>query len=204
MRPASLIAALTLGLLSATPSVAQTASENVYAQAARTQFGYIQDLLAKAAEKAGEDVYSFKPTPEVRSFAGVLGHAADGNVLLCKVASGQTDIASVLKDLPSFQTREKKTAKADVIAALKESRAVCESVFAQLDDVSGKQKVAWFGDTQMPKLLVLMQATSHSWEHYGNLVTYMRLKGIVPPSSEGQPPPPKRSATETRTAETGR
>lgn len=205
MRPASVIAALALGLLCARPTLAQTASDKVYTEAARTQFGYIQDLLVKAAEKAGEDVYSFKPTPEVRSFAGVLGHAADGNVLLCKVASGQTDIASVLKDLPSFQAREKKTAKADVIAALKESRAVCESVFAQLTDANGKQLVTWFGDTQMPKLLVMMQATSHAWEHYGNLVTYMRLKGMVPPSSEQQPPPPpKRSSIEAVPAETAR
>jgi len=197
MRPGSFIAALAIALLCATPTLAQTASENVYTEAARTQFGYVQDLLVKAAEKVGEDVYSFKPTPEVRSFAGVLGHAADGNILLCKVASGQTDIASVLKNLPSFQVHEKKTAKADLIAALKESRSACESVFAQLTDANGRQKVAWFGDTQMPKLLVMMQATSHAWEHYGNLVTYMRLKGIVPPSSEQQPPPPKRSWIET-------
>jgi uncharacterized damage-inducible protein DinB len=106
-------------------------------------------------------------------------------MLLCGVASGKaTDFDKIMKDLSSVQVHEKKTAKAELIAALKESSAYCESVFAQLNDTTGREQVAWFGGQKMPKLMVLAMSTSHAWEHYGNLVTYMRLKDIVPPSSE--------------------
>jgi uncharacterized damage-inducible protein DinB len=81
------------------------------------------------------------------------------------------------------QIHEKKSSKADIIAALKETQAFCESIFAKMTDASGQETISWFGGT-MPKLMVLTMTTSHAWEHYGNLVTYMRLKGIVPPSSE--------------------
>jgi uncharacterized damage-inducible protein DinB len=176
-------------LLCASSARAQTPADNAYTEAARKQYAYIQDLVMRSAEKATDEVYGFKPTPEVRSFAGVLGHIADANRLLCGIAAGQTDVDAVMKDLPSFQVHEKKTAKADLVAALKESRAYCESELGKLTDANGRQSVKWFGNQQMPKLSMFAMATSHAWEHYGNLVTYMRLKGIVPPSSEQQPPP---------------
>ena len=179
-------------LLSAGSALAQTPAENLYAEAARKQYAYIQDLVMRSAEKAGDDVYGFKPTPEVRSFAGVLGHIADANKLLCGIAAGRTDVDAVMKDLPALQVHEKKTAKPDLLAALKESRAFCESELATLTDANGRETVKWFGNQQMPKLSMFSLATSHAWEHYGNLVTYMRLKGIVPPSSEQQPPPSSR------------
>lgn len=56
-----------------------------------------------------------------------------------------------------------------------------------LVDATGQETVAWFGGQKMPKLLALTMNNGHAWEHYGNLVTYMRLKGIVPPSSERAP-----------------
>ena len=61
----------------------------------------------KTAEKVGEDLYSFKPTPDVRSLGGVLGHIADGNKLLCTVASGEPiDFEKMMKDLSAVQVRE--------------------------------------------------------------------------------------------------
>jgi uncharacterized damage-inducible protein DinB len=179
-------------LLCASSALAQTPAEDLYTDAARRQYAYIQDLVMRSAEKAPDDVFGFKPTPEVRSFAGVLGHIADANMLLCRIAAGQTDVDAVMKDLPSLQVHEKKTTKTDLVAALKESRAFCEGELAKTTDASGRQTVKWFGNQQMPKLSMFALVTSHGWEHYGNLVTYMRLKGVVPPSSEQQPPPPSR------------
>jgi uncharacterized damage-inducible protein DinB len=165
---------------------AQSNAPGVYAGGVQKQFQEIQALVMKTAEKVGEELYPFKPTPEVRSLGGVLGHAADGNMLLCRVAAGEkVDFDAIMKgDLASIQINEKKTAKADLISALKESGAYCDSVFAKLTDTTGMETVAWFGGEKMPKLLILTMAMGHLWEHYGNLVTYMRLKGIVPPSSE--------------------
>jgi uncharacterized damage-inducible protein DinB len=171
---------------------AQAPSADPYTKGARRAYENIQNLVMRSAEKIGDDLYAFKPTPEVRSMAGVIGHIADANNLLCSVAAGKRTVAEIMKDLPAVQVHEKKTSKAELIAALKESRAYCGTVFDAMTDASGQETVAWFGPEPMPKLLVLTMATSHAWEHYGNLVTYMRLKGIVPPSSEQPPPPPSR------------
>jgi uncharacterized damage-inducible protein DinB len=186
MRIVSLIAAFTF--LGAGSALAQASGDKTYTDGVHRQYQRIQALVLKTAEKVGQELYSFKPTPEVRSMAGVLGHVADGNKLLCTAASGESvDFAKVMKD-PSFvQVHEKKTTKADIIAALNETKAFCDSVFAKLSDATGQEPVVWFGGQKMPKLLILTMATSHAWEHYGNLVTYMRLKGIVPPSSEATP-----------------
>ena len=180
-----IVLAAAASLSCAAPIYAQSTTPNVYTSEAHQQYQYIQGLILRAAEKVGEDVYPFKPTPAVRSLGGVLGHIADANMLLCGAASGKpTDFDKIMKDLSLVQIHEKKTAKAELIAALKESSAYCDSVFAKLDDTTGREPVAWFGGEKMAKLMMLATCTSHAWEHYGNLVTYMRLKDIVPPSSE--------------------
>ena len=173
-----------LVMLVGSPALAQVPAANPYTKSVRDQFDYIQRLVMRSAETIAEDLYSFKPTPEVRSVAGLLGHIADTNNLFCGFAAGKIDVATAMKDLPSLQVHEKKTAKAELIAGLKESGAYCQSVFDGFTDANGQEPVLLFGQQPVPKLLVLTMVTSHTWEHYGNLVTYMRLKGIVPPSSE--------------------
>jgi uncharacterized damage-inducible protein DinB len=131
-----------------------------------------------------DENYSFKPSPEVRSFGQLVGHVADANYMFAAMATGET---------PTPRDIEKtKTSKADLVVALKDSFAACEKVFAMTDtELSAPMKL--FGrDTTRFGLVGLM--IGHNWEHYGNMVTYMRIKGIVPPSSEprpGTPAPPK-------------
>lgn len=141
----------------------------------KSQAETIRSLVLRTAEKVPEDVYAFKPTPEVRSLGALLGHIADGNNLLCGVAA--TGKANV------DQSNEKKTTRADLVAALKASYAACDKVFAETTDANATTPVDFFGDKQT-RLGMLAFNNSHMWEHYGNLVTYMRLKNIVPPSSE--------------------
>jgi uncharacterized damage-inducible protein DinB len=180
--------AAVFALLGVAPAVAQPGGARTYTEGVQRQYQQIQALVLKTAEKVGEDLYAFKPTPEVRSLGGVLGHVADGNRLLCGIASGQgPDVETVMKNPSAVQVHEKKTSKAEIIAALNETKAFCDSVFTKLSDATGQETVTWFGGQKMPKLIMLTLATSHAWEHYGNLVTYMRLKGIVPPSSERPP-----------------
>ena len=81
------------------------------------------------------------------------------------------------------QANEKKTTRADLVAALKASYAACDKVFAATTDANATTPVDFFGQKQT-RLGMLAFTNSHMWEHYGNLVTYMRLKNIVPPSSE--------------------
>src|SRR4051812_2760394 len=120
-----------IAMLTPAAAFAQAADPRFFTSGVERQYKDIQALILKTAEKVGEDLYSFKPTPEVRSLGGVLGHVADGNYLLCRVAAGEAvDFDKIMKDLSSVQVHEKKTTKSEIIAALNESRAFCESVFA--------------------------------------------------------------------------
>ena len=168
---------LALGMaLTATTLSAQTAGGVApHVAILKTQAETIRTLVLRTAEKVPENLYDFKPTPDVRSISALLGHIADGNNLLCGVAA--TGKANV------DQSNEKKTTRADLVAALKASYAACDKVFGDTTDANATTPVDFFGQKQT-RLGLLAFNNSHMWEHYGNLVTYMRLKNIVPPSSE--------------------
>ncbi len=141
-------------------------------------------ILLRSAEKVPEEQYSFRPTDAVRSFGQVLGHVADSQYLFCSIALGEKN--------PAPKIEQTKTSKADLMAALKDSFSYCDKAYSGMTDASAIEMVKFHGgDT--PKLGVLSVNLVHSVEHYGNLVTYMRLKNIVPPTSEpGFNPVPKR------------
>jgi uncharacterized damage-inducible protein DinB len=156
------------------PALAQDAA-NPMQDSIKTVWTTLKGNLSKTAEKVPEDVWSFKPTPEVRSFAQLIGHVADANFMICSVASGEKP--------PQSGVEKSMTTKADLSRALNDSIAFCDKAIAAMDDKKGMEQVKFFGGNQT-RLGVLAFNNAHSYEHYGNLVTYMRLKGIVPPSSE--------------------
>lgn len=160
-------------LLAALPTSAH--AQDVYSKAAQAQFNMIKGNLLKTAEKVPEELYSFKPTPEVRSLGQLIGHLADANFLICSTVAGEKP--------PQGGFEKNATTKAALTKALADGIAYCDKVGAGLTDASGAAMVSLFG-MQMPKLSVMYFNVEHCNEHYGNLVTYMRLKGIVPPSSE--------------------
>ena len=169
--------ALVFGMVTATATLAAQSGGGVAPHVAilKAQAETIRSLVLRTAEKVPEALYEFKPTPEIRSLGGVIGHIADGNNLLCSMANGD-------KPAPN-PVNEKKTTRADLLAALKASYAACDQVFASTTDANATAPVDFFGQKQT-RLGMLAFTNSHMWEHYGNLVTYMRLKNIVPPSSE--------------------
>jgi uncharacterized damage-inducible protein DinB len=173
-----LLTCLTLTLFAApTIAMAQTASANPATDAVKAQFGMIKNVLNRTAEKVTDDLYSFKATPEVRSIAALIGHIADSQFGMCASAAGEKP--------PQSGIEKSMTTKAQLAKALADSSAYCDKVIAGMDDKKGMEVIKFFtGPT--PRLHVLTFNIAHSYEHYGNLVTYMRLKGIVPPSSEGQ------------------
>jgi uncharacterized damage-inducible protein DinB len=177
-----LAAAIALALLPAAllaqPTAAATgASANPVMQAVKGQFGMVKNVVAKTAEKVPENLYEFKPTPEVRSMGQLLGHIADAQFMMCAAAAGEK--------APQSGLEKSMTTKAQLTKAVADSNAYCDQVIAGLDDKKGVEIVQFFtGPT--PRLNILTFNIAHSYEHYGNLVTYMRLKGIVPPSSEGR------------------
>jgi uncharacterized damage-inducible protein DinB len=147
-----------------------TVSKNVYAIAKN-------DILG-SVEKVPEDMWSYQPTKEVRTFAQLFAHVADGQYEFCGVAS---EGKVVSKDIEKTQTT-----KAGITAALKEAFAYCDAAYAKMTDANAAEMVNLFG-MKMTKLGAMDFNTAHTMEHYGNLVTYMRLKGIVPPSSTPRP-----------------
>jgi uncharacterized damage-inducible protein DinB len=160
------------------------ANDNPYSTFAKIAYSRVSSLLLRSAEKMPEENYSFKPVDGVRTYGQILGHAADAQYLFCSIATGEKN--------PGVKIEESKTSKADLTAALKDAFTYCDKAYASMTDASGAQMVSLFGhDT--PKLGVLTVNNMHNMEHYGNLVVYMRMKGIVPPSSEqSSTPPPKK------------
>ncbi len=167
-----------LGLLTAACAgalCAQTA--NTLSMDTKGMFDGVKNNIVKAAEKMPEENYAFKPVDTVRSFGQLVGHLADANYMFCAAVKGEK--------APAGGIEKGKTSKADLVQGLKDATAYCDSVYAGMSDGAGAEKIKLFG-RERSKLSVLNLNTSHSNEHYGNIVTYMRIKGLVPPSSEGR------------------
>jgi uncharacterized damage-inducible protein DinB len=143
-------------------------------------YSFVSGAVVGAAQKMPEENYSFKPTPDVRSFGQIVGHVADASYMFCSQATGEAN--------PAKDIEKTKTSKADLVAALKDSVAYCNKSFDNMTDAKGSEMVKLF-NFNIAKLTLYSINTAHTDEHYGNMVTYLRLKGIVPPTSENQPAP---------------
>ena len=171
-----MLTAIALAAFALVPSAGfAQATANPYTDAVKAQLAQIKTPIIRTAEKVGEDLYAFKPAPEVRSLGQLLGHIADANYAICGLASGMKPTASGIE--------KSTTTKAALQKAVADSFAFCEQAIASMDDQKGAEPTKTFLGVQ-PRLMILAFNNSHLNEHYGNLVTYMRLKGIVPPSSE--------------------
>lgn len=171
-----------LVLLSAAVASPQTASENPQLASSKAFFEMVRDNILKSVDKMPEDKYGFRPTEQVRTYAQMLAHIAASQFFICNIAK---EGKSMPKDFEKTATT-----KAAIASALKEGFAYCESVYGGLTDSSSVATVPFFGQ-QRTKLSILAFNIAHMMEHYGNLVTYMRINNIVPPSSERPPAPPK-------------
>ena len=138
-------------------------------------WSFVKKNILRSAEKMPEENYGFRPAASVRTFGQVLGHVADSQYYFCSVALGEKNPA------PMFEKTN--TAKADLIEAVKAAAAYCDRAYDGLTEAQGAETVKLF-NRDMPKRDVLTTNTMHGVEHYGNLVVYLRMKGIVPPSSE--------------------
>lgn len=160
-----------LALSSGTMALAQ----NPISDGQKFLFGMIKNNIIRAAEKMPEESYSFKPSADVRSFGQLVGHVADAQYLFCSPVLGKPN--------PGLGIEKGKSSKADLVQAVKDAFAYCDAAYDGMTDAQASAIVKFFGRDQA-KATVLSFNTAHDNEHYGNMVTYMRQKGIVPPSSE--------------------
>jgi uncharacterized damage-inducible protein DinB len=180
-------AVLCLALLAAlaSPSLAQTsdggADELLFPSmpaSLKAMHGVIRRNLAEAAAAMPADEYAFKPTPQVRSFAELIGHVINGNYFFWSQARGEK--ANFGGDY------SKTTDKAALVKALNEALAYCDATYDATTDANVGQAVSVQGrggGKPTTRGQVLMFNTTHNNEHYGNVVVYMRLKNHVPPST---------------------
>ncbi len=160
-------------LLSSLPAAAQ--SPNPVSTTVKGLYDGAKRNLTEAADKMPESEYGFKPTPEVRSFGQLVGHIANGNYSYCAIGKGEKN--------PNATDFEKLTAKADLLKALRDSFTYCDGAYAAATDASLAEMVD-LGREKRTRAFGFVFNVSHDNEHYGNIVTYMRLKGHVPPSTE--------------------
>jgi len=167
-------------LLVATALGAQSpnaAAENPVGNDIRALWRQSTNLLARSAAAVPESSYKFKPTPAVRSFGAIIGHVAGTQYLLCAVALGQ-------KAPAEDEIEKTRSTKGSLIEALNQSTETCQKAYAQSDaELNGAVEV--FGSPGTRRSALMLNST-HNYEHYGNLITYMRMLGMVPPSSQGQ------------------
>jgi uncharacterized damage-inducible protein DinB len=146
----------------------------------------IQRDLLEAAEKMPEADYGFKPTPETRPYGQLVAHIALSQFGGCSALKGETNPKAGEKE----ETERK---KAEYVALLKESAAYCEPVFATLteENILGLVKVR---TNEVARGLFLSGSNSHANEMYGTMAVYLRLKGLVPPTTERQAAAQKKSS----------
>lgn len=153
------------------------AQDNPMANEARQSWGRTMSNVIAAAEKMPEENYSFKPAPESQSFRDLVAHTADSAMGTCTAYSGERKTAGAA----SMQ------AKADLVAALKAAGAACEAAYGSFTDAKATEMIAGRGG-QNSRIGYLYRNTIHIEHEYAQMAVHLRLKGVVPPSSEGRGP----------------
>ena len=119
-----------------------------------------------------EEYYTFRPTPEVRSFGELISHIAESNFEMAAIALGEA--APMQKVAPT---------KTEALEAIKSSFDYLAKARENMTKQQKETMVKFMGGSQ-PAGNVLDFTIFHSLQHYGNVIVYMRLKGMVPPSSQ--------------------
>src|SRR5215210_1392683 len=157
----------------ASPANASTGLPDIIVATMDAGSKHIRTMFTIAADSMSEADFAFRPTPEVRTFAQLLAHVAESNYIFCSSALGESN--------PATDLEKTKTTRADVRQVMIESFDYCDRAFAAMHDEKRAQAMRMFRKTPLPALAVLNFRNYHSPLHWGNAITYMRLRGKVPP-----------------------
>jgi uncharacterized damage-inducible protein DinB len=142
----------------------------------RTAHDVAKGYVTKALAMIPQDKLAYQPTDKVRTMGQLFGHIANASGMICGMASGTK--------MASSGDAEKLTTKADLQKALEASLAFCDKAFASITATNANEPVELFG-MKHTRIGAMAFNNAHNFEHYGNIVTYMRINGMVPPSSGG-------------------
>ena len=151
------------------------AQENPLSTELQQSWTRTKNNLLAAAEKMPEENYGFKPAPESQSFKDLVAHTADSGAGVCSGFNGERRQIGAAS----------KTSKTDLVAALKEGLAECDKAYSSLTDAKATEMIEARGGKRT-RLGVLYGNTIHLEHEYAQMAVHLRLKGIVPPSSEGR------------------
>ena len=155
-------------------------------------FNAFSNFLIVSAQMMPESGYSFRPTPDLRSFGEQINHATGANYSFCNQAGVPSGFER--RSAPSLQAV---TAKAAIVKALEDSIAYCSSLVAAASEAWLMESAPNLGGTGSgvitgPRAYAYIYAGIHSAEDYGTITTYLRMQGLVPPSTALNPPPARR------------
>jgi hypothetical protein len=159
-------------------------------------FNVFSNYVAMAAEMMPEAAYVFRPTADVRTFGEQINHATGSHYSFCN----QGGVPPGVERRTSPNLREV-TSKAAIIQALKASVAYCDSVLAAASEAWLQETAKGLGGSSSGliegmRAHAFMYNNVHLAEDYGTITTYMRMQGVVPPSTASHPPAPQgRGAT---------
>ena len=171
--------------LAAAPLGAQTQQApppNFGVASAKATFMVPASFVRRALEQTPDSLLAFRPTPDIRSLGELFAHVADGEHIFCSLALGEPMMMGGVEDAYKKSTGTSAQKKAAILEAYKGSMAHCDKAYAQQD--AGVQGMVSFFGSNVSRMFTLTMNGAHDYEHYGNIVTYLRLKGITPPSSQ--------------------
>lgn len=169
----------TAALLFTTVVSAQDIPANPLVTVSKNIYAISKNDVLRSVDKIPDDMWSFQPTKDVRTVAQLFAHIADGQYEFCGVAAEGKSVSKEIEK--TLKTR------AEIVPALKDAFAYCDAAYAKMTEAGAAELVSFSG-MRITKLGAMDFNTAHTMEHYGNLVTYMRINGIVPPSSEPRQP----------------
>ena len=178
---AGLMAVCALSLSSTTVRVSaqapQAAGTDATIASVKGLYEVVKGFVTKAAAQVPEDKYSYQPTKEVRTMGQLFGHVANASAMFCNTASGM--------NMPMAGDAEKLTSKAEIQKAMATAFSACDHAFQMINAGNANEGVKLFGQSHT-RIGAMAFNNAHIYEHYGNIVTYMRINGMVPPSSGGK------------------
>ena len=169
--------------IAAAPLTAQSAPPASFGVAtAKGVFMVPAGYVRRQLEQTPDSLLNFKPTPDIRSLGELFAHVADGEHLFCSLALGEPMMDAGIEKAFKTSTGTLAQKKAAIVEGLRTAMGHCDKAYAQTD--AGTQGMVNFFGNNVSRMFTLQMNGAHDFEHYGNIVTYVRLKGLTPVSSQ--------------------